>query len=83
VEGLTVDLELSRLRPDDALVQYNLACSCALTEQPEAAVAALHRALDLGYRDFNWLRRDPDLRGLRKHPLFKSVRAKVRELAGR
>ena len=82
-EGLSVDLVLSRLRPDDALVQYNLACSCALTHQPEAALAALHRALDLGYRDFNWLRRDPDLAGLRKHPLFKSIRARIRELQGK
>jgi hypothetical protein len=36
--------------------------------------------LDLGYRDFKWLRRDPDLRGLRQHPLYKSVRERVREL---
>ncbi len=27
IEGLRVDQELSRLRPDDALVSYNLACS--------------------------------------------------------
>jgi tetratricopeptide (TPR) repeat protein len=81
-EGLSIDLQLSRLRPDDALVQYNLACSCALTNQPEAAVLALHRALDLGYRDFDWLKKDPDLQGLRQHPLFKSVSVRVRELRG-
>jgi predicted Zn-dependent protease len=82
-EGLEVDQRLSALRPEDALVHYNLACSLALTRDPEAAVKALHRALDLGYRDFRWLRRDPDLRGLRRHPLFKSVRERMRQLEGR
>jgi hypothetical protein len=43
-------------------------------------VAALHQALDLGYRDFKWLRRDPDLRKLRRHPLYKSVRERVRAM---
>ena len=37
-EGLQVDERLAQLRPDDSLVQYNLACSYALTEQFEAAV---------------------------------------------
>ncbi len=77
-EGLHVDEQLGRLRPADALVQYNLACSCSLTDQPERAVAALGRALDLGYRDFKWLRRDPDLRKVRRHPLFQEIRARMR-----
>jgi hypothetical protein len=79
-EGLTVDCRLSQLRPADALVQYNLACSLALTDQPEPAVQALLLALDLGYRDFAWLRQDPDLQQLRKHPLFKEVRERMRAL---
>ena len=41
-EGLKVDEQLSRLRPADALVHYNLACSYSLTEQFEAAAAALN-----------------------------------------
>ena len=60
-DGLKVDEQLVRLRPADALVHYNLACSYSLTEQFEAAAAALNRALDLGYRDFKWLAKDPDL----------------------
>src|SRR5206468_2216808 len=47
-DGLKLDEQLARLRPDDALVQYNLACSYSLTGQPAAAAVALHRALDLG-----------------------------------
>ena len=82
-EGLRVDVRLSRLRPEDALVQYNLACSYSLTDQPEPAVMALTRALDLGYRDFKWMRRDPDLRKVRRHPLFRQIRARIRSLETR
>ena len=79
-EGLQVDERLAQLRPDDSLVQYNLACSYALTEQFEAAVSSLEKALSLGYRDFKWLARDPDLGKLRKHPLFKKIRAQLQSL---
>lgn len=79
-DGLKVDEQLATLMPHDALVHYNLACSFALTTQPERAVASLHRALDLGYADFNWLRRDPDLRGIRRHPLYRSIRERIRAM---
>jgi Flp pilus assembly protein TadD len=79
-EGLKVDERLSRLRPADALVHYNLACSYSLIEQFESATEALNRALDLGYRDFKWLAKDPDLAELRKHPLYKKIRARIRAM---
>ena len=79
-KGLEVDLQLCSLRPDDALTHYNLACSLALTGAAARAVDTLHRALDLGYRDFKWMRRDPDLRALRQHPLYRSIRARILEL---
>jgi hypothetical protein len=80
VEGLRIDEQLSQLRPDDQLVQYNLACSCSLTADYSRAAAALSKALDLGYRDFKWLAEDPDLAGLRNHSLFRGIRAKMRAL---
>jgi tetratricopeptide (TPR) repeat protein len=79
-EGLKVDERLSRLRPADALVHYNLACSYSLIGQFESATEALDRALDLGYRDFKWLAKDPDLARLRKHPLYKKVRARIKAM---
>jgi len=79
-DGLKVDEQLVRLRPGDALVYYNLACSYSLTEQFESAAAALNRALDLGYRDFKWLSKDPDLAKLRKHPLYKKIRARIKAM---
>jgi tetratricopeptide (TPR) repeat protein len=77
VDGLKVDEHLSKLRPDDPLVLYNLACSYALTKRYEQAVAALIRAIDRGYQDFRWIAKDPDLKGLRKHKLFKKVESKI------
>jgi tetratricopeptide (TPR) repeat protein len=79
-EGLEVDESLVRLRPENPLAHFNLACSYSLTGQLPRAAEALHRAIDLGYRDFNWMRRDPDLAALRKDPAYKSIRERVRKL---
>ena len=80
MEGLEVDEKLSRLEPASPLVFYNLACSYSLTERFDQAAAALDKALNLGYRDFNWLAKDPDLRKFRKHPLYKRIQDKIRAL---
>ena len=79
-EGLKVDERLAQLEPMSSLVFYNLACSYSLTDQFDRAVLALDRALDLGYRDFTWLARDPDLKKLRKHPAYDDIKAKIRTL---
>jgi tetratricopeptide (TPR) repeat protein len=79
-EGLKIDEHLSRLEPKNPLVFYNLACSYSLTGQMDRAAGALDQALSLGYRDFRWLARDPDLRKLRKHPLYRDIEDKIRKL---
>jgi len=79
-EGLKMDERLARLRPDDALVFYNLACSYSLTEQFDRAALALENAFRLGYRDFNWLAKDPDLHKLRQQPVFRDIQDKIRRM---
>lgn len=79
-EGLKIDERLSKLRPDDALVHYNLACSYSLTEQIELAIESLENAINLGYSDFKWMTQDPDLENLREHAAFKRLQAKVRRM---
>jgi tetratricopeptide (TPR) repeat protein len=79
-EGLKVDERLSRLEPRDPLVFYNLACSCSLTGQFDRAALALEKALQLGYRDFRWLARDPDLRKLRQQPVYRDIETKIRRM---
>ncbi len=79
-DSLRVDQRLSRLEPRNPLVYYNLACSYSLHGDFNLAAAALEHALALGYRDFKWLAKDPDLRQLRKHPLYRSIEAKIRKM---
>jgi tetratricopeptide (TPR) repeat protein len=79
-DGLKIDLQLARLRPDDPTVFYNLACSYCLTRRYDDAVQALDHALSLGYRDFYHLARDPHLKPLRTFPPYRKLRAKIRLL---
>ena len=78
--SLKVDKQLSRLEPRNPLVYYNLACSYSLNREFDLAAAALEKALALGYRDFKWLAKDPDLKTLRKHPVFRDIEAKIRKM---
>jgi tetratricopeptide (TPR) repeat protein len=79
-EGLKVDERLARLEPGNPLVFYNLACSYSLSGDMEQAANALEKALELGYRDFDWLAKDPDLKPLRTHDAFNDLKAKIRRL---
>ena len=79
-EGLHVDERLARLEPGNPLVFYNLACSYSLTDEFDQALAALDHAIKLGYHDFTWLTKDPDLKKLRAHPSFQKLKEKIRQL---
>ena len=72
-EGLKVDERLARLEPLNPLVFYNLACSYSLSGELDQAVDALEKALQLGYRDFEWKR-------LRSHVAFDDLKNKIRQL---
>ena len=79
-EGLNVDERLARLDPENALVFYNLACSYSLTDQFDRAALALEKALSLGYCDFEWLAKDPDLKKFRHQPAYDQIKAKIRRM---
>jgi tetratricopeptide (TPR) repeat protein len=80
LEGLKLDERLARLEPYKAVVFYNLACSYSLTGQFDRAAFALERALQLGYRDFAWLARDPDLKDFRRQPQYREIQNKIKRL---
>ncbi len=63
-KGLALDRRLAQLRPDDAVVQYNLASSLSLTGDISGAFAAIRRAIENGYHDFEYLEKDKDLLNL-------------------
>jgi tetratricopeptide (TPR) repeat protein len=70
-EGLQIDERLARLRPEDPMVHYNLACSYSLLNDQAAALAALKNAIELGYDDFEYLYNDADLANLLKDKDFQ------------
>jgi tetratricopeptide (TPR) repeat protein len=72
-EGLKIDRRLVRLRPRDPLAHYNLACSYALLKRPEQSIKTLRRAVELGYRDFRYMREDHDLATIRQDPRFRQL----------
>jgi tetratricopeptide (TPR) repeat protein len=72
-EGLQVDRRLVALRPTDPLAHYNLACSYALLKRNELALKTLRRAIELGYRDFRYMREDRDLDAIRHDPRFRQL----------
>jgi tetratricopeptide (TPR) repeat protein len=72
-EGMQIDKRLVQLRPGDPLAHYNLACSYALLRRPELALKTLRRAVELGYRDFRYMREDRDLDSIRHDPRFRQL----------
>jgi non-specific serine/threonine protein kinase len=74
VDEATREADLAMvLRPNDANVHYNAACTfCAMSKKTEA-MAALGRAWKAGFRDPDWVRRDPDLEILHGEPEFERL----------
>jgi len=69
-EGLQVEKRLCQLRPGDPLAHYNLACSYAKLKRADLSIRSLRKAVELGYRDFSYIRQDHDLDPIRHDPRF-------------
>ncbi|UCD14844.1 MAG: hypothetical protein JSV34_03730 [Candidatus Omnitrophota bacterium] len=82
-EGLEVDKRLAKLKPEDPIVHYNLACSFSLVEDIDAALREFKKAVLLGYDDFSYIFQDADLENLRKDAAFKEFLCKIRRLEER
>jgi hypothetical protein len=75
-DRLAVSLELGmRVRGDNPVGWYNLACARARLGREQAAVEALQRALELGFDNDELLATDADLDPLRERDDFKSLLA--------
>ena len=61
------------LRPNEATVLYNAACTFANLGKKAEAIDALRKAWDAGYKDAEWTRRDPDLTPLHGDPDFERL----------
>jgi serine/threonine protein kinase/tetratricopeptide (TPR) repeat protein len=58
------------LRPNDALVLYNVACVFGQLNKKPETFDALRKATNAGWNDPTWARRDPDLAVLHGDPEF-------------
>jgi tetratricopeptide (TPR) repeat protein len=67
------------LRPNEATVLYNAACTFANLDRRAEALDALRKAWEAGYKDVDWTRRDPDLAGLHGDPEFERLFPAPRE----
>lgn len=76
-KGLEMDLRLSQVRTDNPFVFYNLACSYALTDNPEKAFEAIKQAIDLGFDAVDHIQNDADLENLLSYPPFKEYMAQL------
>ena len=77
-DGLKMDRKLVKLQPDNATAHYNLACSLALSKRKADALRSLRQAVQLGYKDLDWMQQDPDLEGLKTHPEFMALLAQLK-----
>jgi non-specific serine/threonine protein kinase len=61
------------LRPNEATVLYNAACTFANLGRNAEAMDALRKAWNAGFKDADWTRRDPDLAPLHDDPEFERL----------
>jgi tetratricopeptide (TPR) repeat protein len=78
-KGLETDLRLVKFRPADPIIHYNLACDYSLLKQPELCLRVLETAIKLGYREFDYMEKDPDLEYIRQDTRFRELIAKYEE----
>jgi serine/threonine protein kinase/Tfp pilus assembly protein PilF len=62
-----------QLRPDDANIHYNAACAFGLMGDKAKSLAALRKATELGYSNWDWISRDTDLTCLHGDPEFDQM----------
>jgi serine/threonine protein kinase/tetratricopeptide (TPR) repeat protein len=61
------------MRPNDANVLYNAACTYGLMGMKIDALETFRRAVNAGYSNLDWCLRDPDLQILYEEPEFQAL----------
>ena len=61
-------------------MNYNLACVCALQNKKKEAIAALEKAVALGYDDYRNVKTDKDLVNIRKEKEICCAATKAQSL---
>jgi serine/threonine protein kinase/cytochrome c-type biogenesis protein CcmH/NrfG len=61
------------MRPTDANVLYNAACTYGILGMKAEAMDTLRRSMEAGYYNADWCTQDPDLKILHEDPEFKTL----------
>jgi non-specific serine/threonine protein kinase len=61
------------MRPKDSNILYNASCTYGILQKKTEALALLKRAIEAGYRNYDWFARDPDLQCLHGEPEFEEL----------
>ncbi|NIP79015.1 MAG: tetratricopeptide repeat protein [Gemmatimonadetes bacterium] len=72
-QGLEWGRRAVEIDPEDAGVRYNLACLYSVAGEVDLALETLESAIDVGFGNPEWLKRDPDLNAIRDHPRFEPL----------
>jgi Flp pilus assembly protein TadD len=72
-EGLRWAREALAIDPLDPGVRYNVACLYAVEGALDEALDCLEAVVDAGFRNREWMERDPDLASLRGSPRFGAL----------
>jgi non-specific serine/threonine protein kinase len=62
-----------QLRPNDGNTLYNATCVYGILGRKADALDMLARAIKAGYANFDWVKRDPDLAGIKDDPEFQRL----------
>ena len=61
------------MRPTDANILYNAACTYGLLRMKDEALEAFRRSVESGYSNLDWSKQDPDLKILQDDPEFQKI----------
>jgi tetratricopeptide (TPR) repeat protein len=72
-KALKIDKKIADIMPFDPISYYNLACDYSLLGDIKNSFKNLRIALILGFKDKNYIKKDPDLRNLRNDRIFREI----------
>ena len=72
-EAIAAGNRAAELSPNDPVMMYNLACLFSLLNEKDRAVFWLSESIQYGRRDFEWMKRDPELENIRNHPGYLAL----------
>ena len=72
-ESLKTLNTLKKINPNHPLLHYNFACYYSLTGSITLGLESLKKSISNGFKDFQLLKTDPDLRNLRSDSRFKEI----------